>query len=393
MGFVIKYSGISLYWVLAESQLSIYLGCQMRLFSEERGDEKMKVLHTADIHLREYEDERWKALQKLIEIGKAEKVELFVISGDLFDRGINAETLRPKIREIFSNTGFKIVLIPGNHDDESYKSGMYFGEDTIILNDLNEPFEYKDVRIWGLPFEPLEGEKVVEKLRSIANNLTSDRKNILLYHGELLDAFFSRRDFGEEGEERYMPVKLSYFKDLNLDYILAGHFHSRFDTWKLENGGYFVYPGSPVSITKRETGRRKVNIFEIGQPPREHPLDTFHFEEVVIELDPFMGENPVEIVKERLKASHPEASIILTVRGYINSEEIEMSESELVEQIKEVIKDKPVEEYLEFRDMYTILEDDLFKSFMSKLAETPFTEEKKKELLDLTIQAMMEARL
>jgi len=83
----------------------------------------------------------------------------------------------------------------------------------------------------------------------------------------------------------------------------------------------------------------------------------------------------------------------LTVRGYINSEEIEMSESELVEQIKEVIKDKPVEEYLEFRDMYTILEDDLFKSFMSKLAETPFTEEKKKELLDLTIQAMMEARL
>ncbi len=30
---------------------------------------------------------------------------------------------------------------------------------------------------------------------------------------------------------------------------------------------------------------------------------------------------------------------------------------------------------------------------MSKLAETPFTEEKKKELLDLTIQAMMEARL
>ncbi len=42
--------------------------------------------------------------------------------------------------------------------------------------------------------------------------------------------------------------------------------------------------------------------------------------------------------------------------------------------------------------MYTILEDDLFKSFMSKLAETPFTEEKKKELLDLTIQAMMETQ-
>jgi hypothetical protein len=24
--------------------------------------------------------------------------------------------------------------------------------------------------------------------------------------------------------------------------------------WKIENGGYFVYPGSPISITKREMG-------------------------------------------------------------------------------------------------------------------------------------------
>ena len=29
----------------------------------------MKILHTADIHLKEYGDERWQALQKLIAIG------------------------------------------------------------------------------------------------------------------------------------------------------------------------------------------------------------------------------------------------------------------------------------------------------------------------------------
>jgi len=62
----------------------------------------MKVLHTADIHLREYGDNRWKALQKLIEIGKKEEVEVFVVSGDLFDKDIDAEVLRPKIREVFS---------------------------------------------------------------------------------------------------------------------------------------------------------------------------------------------------------------------------------------------------------------------------------------------------
>ncbi|UCC96085.1 MAG: metallophosphoesterase, partial [Candidatus Omnitrophota bacterium] len=177
-----------------------------------------------------------------------------VISGDLFDKDIDAETLRPKIREIFSGTGFKIILLPGNHDSEAYKSGMYFGEDAFILTNLNVPFEYSTVRIWGLPFEPIEGGKILSKLRSLASNLAMDKENILLYHGELLDTFFSRRDFGDEGDERYMPVKLSYFGDLDIDYVLAGHFHSKFDVRKLENGGYFVYPGSPISITKGEIG-------------------------------------------------------------------------------------------------------------------------------------------
>ena len=30
----------------------------------------MKILHTADIHLKKYKDERWQTLEKLIESGK-----------------------------------------------------------------------------------------------------------------------------------------------------------------------------------------------------------------------------------------------------------------------------------------------------------------------------------
>lgn len=354
----------------------------------------MKILHTADIHLREYDDDRWKTLQKLIEIGKQEKVEIFVISGDLFDKGIDAETLRPKIREVFSNNVFKIVLVPGNHDSESYKRGMYFGGDTVILTNLNEPFEYKDLKIWGLPFEPIEGEKILNQLHLLASNLATDKRNILLYHGELLDTFFSRRDFGDEGEGRYMPVKLAYFKDLNIDYVLAGHFHSKFDVRKLENGGYFVYPGSPISITKGEIGQRKVNIFEVGNPPKEYLLNTPHFEEVGIEFDPFLDKNPVKIVKEHLERVHPKASVILTIKGYINSEKIRISESELVKQMREITKGKCVKEpSFEFSDIHIILEDDLFINFMNKLGQYNYDEERKKQLRDLAIRAMMEARV
>ncbi len=355
----------------------------------------MKILHTADIHLREYEDNRWKALQKLIEIGKKKKIEIFIVSGDLFDKDVNAEALRPKIREVFSNNGFKIMLIPGNHDSDSYTSGKYFGGDVVVLTDLNKPFEYKDVVIWGLPFEPIEGEKILDKLRSLSNNLSRNKKNILLYHGELLDAFFSRKDFGDEGEERYMPVKLSYFKDLDLDYVLAGHFHSKFEVWNLKNGGYFVYPGSPISITKRETGQRKVNIFEVGEPPGEYSLDTPYFEEVVVEFNPFSSKNPIEVIKEELKRVPPEANIILTIKGYINCEEIKVSETKVIKQIEEIIKDRCNKEDFkpEFKDIHTILEDDLFKIFVKKLEKKGYDKARKKQLLDVAIKAMMEAGL
>jgi DNA repair exonuclease SbcCD nuclease subunit len=351
----------------------------------------MKILHTADIHLRQYGDERWQTLKTLIDIGKKEKIEVFAISGDLFDEKIDAENLRPKIREIFSDTGFNIVIIPGNHDHDVYKD-MYFGEDAKVLTDIGKPFEHKDVMMWGLPFEPIEEAKILEKLHYIKSKLCADKTNILLYHGELLDTFFSRRDFGEEGEGRYMPLKLSYLKGINVQYVLGGHFHSNFDVRTLENGGYFVYPGSPISITRREIGQRKVNIFEVGKSPKAYPLDTYHFEEVLIEFDPVKNKNPVETVKAAIEKAHPNAQVILTVRGFINSEEIKMKEPELVKLLKRITRGKCAEEHFEFQDVHTILEDDLFKSFLSKLQKCDYDDEKKKQLRDIAIKAMMESR-
>ncbi len=352
----------------------------------------MKILHTADIHLREYCDDRWNTLQKLIEIGKKEKIEIFALSGDLFDKDIDAQSLTLKIRAIFSNTGFKIVIIPGNHDSDSYKTNIYFGDDAIILTDLNNPFENEDVRIWGMPFEPIGGEKILDKLYSLANHLGTDKKNILLYHGELLDAFFSRRDFGDEGGERYMPVKISYFADLKIDYVLAGHFHSNFDVWRLKSGGYFVYPGSPISITRRETGQRKLNIFKVGEPPKEYFLDTPHFEEVAIELDPFKDEKPIETVERQLNNLHPEAKSILIIKGFIDGETIGMNDKELVERIKKIAAGRCVDERYEFRDIRAILQDDLFKRFWGKLERIGLKEQKKKQLCDAAIKAFMGAK-
>lgn len=348
----------------------------------------MKILHTADIHLRRHEDERWKTLQSLIEIGKKEGIALFIISGDLFNKDIDAESLRPKIREIFSDNNFKIILIPGNHDFDSYKD-MYFGEDAIVLNNLNDTYDLGDARICGIPFRQAPEETVIDKLHLLADKLKDDKHNIILYHGELLDAFFPRSSYGDEGDLRYAPAKLSYFSSMNINYVLAGHFHSRFDVRSIEGGGYFVYPGSPISITRKELGPRKVNLFEVGGPPKEYQLDTPYFEEVTIELDPFKNKNPIDMVRESLERIPPQARVILLVKGYFNSEGSGISETELAEQIKKIASSRVVEDRLEFQDIRSILGDDLLKSFLDKLELTGYEEDKKKLLRNMVVKAMM----
>jgi len=377
-----------------------------------------KILHTADLHLKEYGDERWKAMEEILETGKREGVDLLAVSGDLFDQETDAQKLRDRVREVFSGSGFRIILLPGNHDSASYAGGLYFGEDVVILGEPFSRVETEDTVIWGLPFEPLDKREVISRLQTLSHKLDAGRTNLLLYHGELLDAFFSRKDLGDEGDYSYMPASLSYFAEAGLDYVLAGHFHTSFRVWPLPGGtGSFIYPGSPVSVTSREKGRRKVNLLEpgTGAPPQEISLETFHYEEIVVKLDPFIFKplgsdgggfhkqvdpvDPIETISHRLSGLHSAARATLRVTGYFHGANLGLTESQLVEKIQEVISRElassdpgRVQLQAEFKDIRTILEDPLARSFLEKLEHEDCPEETKIRSRDLALQAMMEVR-
>ena len=122
-------------------------------------------------------------------------------------------------------------------------------------------------------------------------------------------------------------------------------------------------------------------------------MDTPHFQQVTVEMDPFRDDNPVGMVKRYFQALHPEARAILTIRGYINSENIQMTEAEMVARIQETTRGKCVEEHYEFRDISAILENDLFRRFTNKAREAGYTGEEAKQLQDIAIRAMMKAEL
>lgn len=349
----------------------------------------MKVLHTADIHLKTIGDERWGSLESIVNVCIKEDVDLLVISGDLFDSATNAEYLRDGIRQFFSSGSFQTVIIPGNHDIESYQEGFYFGERVKVLNNPNwnnNVFEFDSVRVIGIPFENLDSQDLYRRLRELSPILKSDQTNMLLYHGELLDTFYSREEFGPDETNRYMPTRLSYFQELNVDYVLAGHFHTKFDIRELGENQYFVYSGSPVSITKKELGQRAANLFQIGNSPKEYPLDTFHYLDVEIELNPFDNSKALDLIRKELEKIHPKAKVLLTVTGYIKQ-----AENKLVSDIKSLVEGREIKVEYQFQDISRVLNHGLYSNFEKILSKTEIDEIRKEQIRKLAIRGIIEA--
>ena len=348
----------------------------------------MKIVHTADLHLSEKAEERLEALKKVVNLAVRENAELLVIAGDLFDQHVDAERMRPYLRDILGGKGFQTVILPGNHDYRAYRDGLYFGDKVIVISDQNQPLRVGTATIWGLPYEKISGERLITRLGEISARMNPGEQNILLYHGELLDAFFPRHELGDEGDQRYMPVRLSYFDLMPLKYILAGHFHSRYAAWPLAGGGKFIYSGSPVAVTRREVGRRAINLLDLGGDPAEVLLDSFHYEELIINLDPGIKENPLDYIRSRLRQTHEAAKVILSVRGLFNGAALGIDESDLARGIREIAGDRlACEPYEEYADVRLVLEDELFKKFSAKLNLAMVTPEEKEKALEIALEA------
>ncbi|MDW7740357.1 MAG: metallophosphoesterase [Bacillota bacterium] len=348
----------------------------------------MKILHTADIHLTEHAAERWEALDYIVEAACAENVDVLAISGDLFDHNVEAEKLRNKLRSYLSRGDFETIILPGNHDFNAYSSGFYFGDKVRVIRNPFEPVSLGELVIWGLPFKAISGDRLVRDLHHLGEKMDPDHFNILLYHGELLDAFFSRNDLGDEGNNRYMPVKLAYFNKLPVKYVLAGHFHSRYAGWNLPGGGLFIYPGSPVAVTRRESGRRVVNLIDGNKAPVELGLDSMHFQELLLELDPFSQKNPLESLADEIADVHQAARVILKISGFFNSAEIGLTESDLSVEIREKLSGLNVDEIVEdYIDISRILEDDLYLRFKERMEKSDNPAEIKEQALRMVIDA------
>lgn len=281
----------------------------------------MKIIHTADFHLHESYPRRMEALGKVLQLGRDKDIDLLLIAGDLFDNEHQAQLLKGAVRSMLSDLPYRVVAIPGNHDQKAFADEAFYGDSFHALT--SQPcavFDLPDVRLVGVPYAQGSFSSIAEELR---RHPSPGRTNILVLHCSWSLPHYTDEDYGGE-DFRYLPVTEASLTGLGYDYILAGHFHSSYRQRQLPCGALFVYSGSPISITAREQGRRAVNYLdEEGNKPLT--LDTWYCQVLEYNLRVTNTDAILQQLARELTL-HPDEHCALTVRltGYSAEKESDL---------------------------------------------------------------------
>lgn len=251
----------------------------------------VRILHTSDWHLgRSFHrvgllDAQAQVLDHLVEVVAAERVDVVVVAGDVYDRALPAVDAVEVLDEVLDRivaAGAAVLVTSGNHDSaqrlgfgarRSARAGVHLrtrvpaAAEPVLLED-----RYGPVALYGLPYlEPALVADAVGAERSHQGVLTAvtdavrtdlasrprGTRSVLAAHafvvgGECSD---SERDISVGGVG---CVPAGVFA--GLDYVALGHLHGR----QLLGDGV-RYSGSPLAYSFSERGHTKgAWLVEIG---------------------------------------------------------------------------------------------------------------------------------
>ena len=261
----------------------------------------MKILHTSDWHLGRtlhkvnLHEHQAAFLDWLVELVRAEKVDVVVIPGDVYDRAVPAVTsveLLDSALARLAGTGATVVLTSGNHDSPErlgfgrglMKAGVHL---LTAVPGIEHPVSVGDahgeVLFFGLPYlEPdrartelvADGQPPLARSHEAVTRAALDRvreraaahpgaRTVVLAHTFVTggDASDSERDLSVGGVDSVPAGVLG-----GIDYLALGHLHGCQDLTRLV-GAPAWYSGSPLAFSFSEKDHRKsVLMIELGAP-------------------------------------------------------------------------------------------------------------------------------
>jgi DNA repair exonuclease SbcCD nuclease subunit len=298
------------------------------------------------------------ALEAVLEVAETNKADLLTIGGDIFESPTDADELRGQLRPLFEKSPVQVAAIPGNHDGSIFSKGFDFGFPVSTSSPFEE-IEFDDCCVVAVPYTDDSVQDMLPQLKRAGQ--THDTRILLLHC--TLDIGFDRSGYGEDVSRRYFPINRASLAALDYDFVLAGHFHTQFQTVEVGDSCKFVYPGSPYSITRKETGKRHVALVDTDKRNISRiELPTFYHDSLVVDLAPDGEKEAIKMIQDWYEArENDHCSLELAVHGFLKGDENKFGE---------LLRKAAPEADLcyEARDISEVIEHPLYVRFMGELS-------------------------
>lgn len=273
----------------------------------------LRIIHTADVHLGARHDDlgeqaaaqrerQFAAFRATVDLAIAERVDLFLIAGDLFDSNVqprrSVERVAAELRRL-AESRIRSVIIPGTHDCYDRASiyraydlatmavgpaaGSALPDGMVTVLDPDRPSVHLPAldaivhaRVFATkraPYSPLR-----DPLATADGPAVTWRIGML--HGSI--AIPGKTEHDE------VVVTTEEIARSGLDYLALGHWHS------MQQGKAgpvtYAYAGAPEAVALTQAGAGKVLLVELDQRDgqrsvaiEEHPVGRTRFEKLDVD--------------------------------------------------------------------------------------------------------------
>jgi DNA repair exonuclease SbcCD nuclease subunit len=315
----------------------------------------LRLLHTADVHLgarhadlgeqaAAQRERQFAAFQAAIELAIAEKVDLFLIAGDLFDSNTqprrSVERVAAELKRLVA-ARIRTVIIPGTHDvydraslyrvhDVAALAGSAPDDDLVTVLTPERPSVHLaacDVIVHGpifatkrAPYSPLRD------LRVVAGQGAA-------WHVGMVHGSVSIPDRTDRDE---VVITRDEIEATGLDYLALGHWHSV--QQGRAGGTTWAYAGAPEPVAVTQDGAGKVLLVELDETSGkrtvridERAVGRTRFEKLDIDAAGVIDQ-PAVVDRIAAKAD-PDLVLDARLTG-VRPDELDISTDEIEERLK-----------------------------------------------------------
>jgi len=315
----------------------------------------LRLLHTADVHLGARHDDlgeaaaaqrerQFAAFKATIDLAIAEKVDVFLVAGDLFDSNTqprrSVERVAAELKRLVA-ARIRTVIIPGTHDCYD-RSSIYRAYDLPTLAGSGPDDDLVTVLTPSVPSVHLATCDVVVQATIFGTKRAphsplmdlrvatepAAKWHVGMVHGSI--AIPDRTEFDE------VVVTKEEIAATGLDYLALGHWHS---AQRGKAGGTtYAYSGAPEPVAVNQDGAGKVLLVQLDDPGGtrtvqilERKVGRTHFDR--LDIDAAKIGTQAQLLATLSAMADPDLVLDVRLTG-VRPDELDVDPIEVEEQLK-----------------------------------------------------------